>query len=51
MQDKQFLEQAIKNLRTELAQVSDELAHSAKWLKLFDEENARLTESGSLAKG
>ncbi len=37
--------------RTELAQVSDELAHSAKWLKLFDEENARLTESGSLAKG
>jgi len=51
VQVKQALEHAIENLRTELAQVSGELAHSAKWLKVFDEENARLTESGSLADG
>jgi chromosome segregation ATPase len=51
VQVKQSLEQTIEKLRTELAQVSDELAHSAKWLKVIDEENARLTENGSLAEG
>jgi septal ring factor EnvC (AmiA/AmiB activator) len=51
VQIKQSLEQTIENLRTELAQVSGELAHSSKWLKVFDEENARLSESGSLAEG
>ncbi len=50
-QDKPSLEKTVETLRTELVQVSGELAHKAKWLKVFDEENARLTESGSLAKG
>ena len=45
VQIKQSLEQSIENLRTELIQVSCELAHSAKWLKVFDAANARLTEN------
>jgi hypothetical protein len=44
---KQSLDGLVQGLRTELAQVKGELAHAAKWLKVFDEENARLAESGS----
>lgn len=51
VQDKQSLEKIVENLQMELAQVKGELAHLRKWEKVFDEENARLTESGSLAKG
>ena len=48
-QANQALELTVEQLRKELAQVSGELAHSAKWLNRLNEENARLTESGSLA--
>ncbi len=49
-QDKHSLEQTVAHLRTELTHVSGELAHSAKWLDVLGEENARLYESGSLAE-
>jgi len=44
MQVNKALEDIIEQLRKDLAQVSSELAHSAKWLRLFEDENARLTE-------
>ncbi len=50
VQIKLSLEETIETLRIKLAQVSDELKHTSKWLKAFDEENARLSEIGSLAK-
>jgi len=50
VQVKQSLEKTIDNQRTELAQVSGELAHAAKWLKAYEEELARLAESGLLTK-
>jgi septal ring factor EnvC (AmiA/AmiB activator) len=51
VQVKQSLEQTVERLRTELAQVTSELAHTAKWLRIFDEENARLSEDGPVSKG
>jgi chromosome segregation ATPase len=47
-QGKQTLEKTVEKLQTELAQVRGELAHSAKWLKRFDEEIARLTQDESV---
>jgi chromosome segregation ATPase len=47
-QGNQALENTVEKLRTELAQVRGELAHSAKWLKVFDEEIARLTTAESV---
>jgi hypothetical protein len=47
-QGKQALEKAVEKLQTELAQVRGELAHSARWLKVFDEEIARLTQDESV---
>src|SRR5205823_6177334 len=43
----QALEQTNEKLRTELAQVKAELAHLAKWSKVF-EEKARLAEDESV---
>jgi chromosome segregation ATPase len=37
------LEKSIQRLQSELALVEAELTHSAKWLQVFDEENARLS--------
>jgi hypothetical protein len=50
VQAKQSLDKTVESLRTQLAQVQGELAHAAKWLKVFDEENARLTERRSLSE-
>ncbi|MBY0522488.1 MAG: hypothetical protein K2R98_03785 [Gemmataceae bacterium] len=47
----QSLEQTVEHLRKELTQVSEELTHLAKWLKVTEAENVRLAESGSLTKG
>jgi chromosome segregation ATPase len=49
--DKQSLEKTIQKLRTDISNIEMELAHLAKWLEKFDEENARLSESRSHAKG
>ena len=43
-QARQSLEQLIDHLRAELAQVREELAHMAKWARVYDEENSRLLE-------
>ena len=47
----QSIEAEAANLRTKLAQAVDEANHWAKWSKVFDEENARLMETGSLREG
>lgn len=44
------LDQTVEELRAELARVSGELAHAAKWLRVFEEENARLAEEGPLTR-
>jgi len=51
VQDKLSLEETLVLLRTQLTQVSGELAHLAKWVKVLEEENARLSESRSLVEG
>lgn len=45
---KQSLEKDIRQLQADLAAVEAELAHSAKWLKVFDEEHSRLSSQESL---
>ena len=42
------IEAEAEDLRTRLSHALDEVNHWAKWSKLFDEENARLAENGSL---
>jgi hypothetical protein len=47
---KQSVEEDAANLRMKLAHALSEADHWAKWWKVFDEENARLREAGSLSK-
>lgn len=50
-QDRQSIEADAADLRTRLKHALTEAAHWARWLKVYDEENARLTEMGSPPKG
>jgi len=50
-QSKQSIEADLADSRTKLSQALDEVNHWAKWSKVFDEENARLAEIGSLKEG